>query len=666
MVRPASSDKAEGARPRKADAAGQRGSSPSKAHRASEAGASRSALSAGGGERLAPRGNAARSRSQGGARAQTSTSPVAQGHQNARGSGGGSGPTQGPSARNRMAAARDLAPGGQTTPVHGVDGSVAGPTPSTQGGRGDRPGLPRGGRGRASGAQPTRTQEATSKGVGGPSAHAERGARVSRNLSDRPGMGHAEPATAARPARVSSGRPRDSAPTEHRNGGAVPATVRPSVVGARPPAHPLSDRSASGARSRSLESRPAPTRRPDQAAPPSASSGRPAGGRRGPGSSPAHGSAPSEERRPYDPRRAQRRQAARVDLPDDVTAKMLDPEVRSELRSLSKETADLVARHLVVTGELLAEDPIAALAHARAARALAARVGPVREAAGLAAYAAQDWQDALGELRAARRITGRPGHLAVMADCERALGRPERALAHLQDKDVARLTQVERIELVIVASGARRDLGEPAAAVLLLQEPARRTTAARPWATRLWYAHADALLDAGREAEAREWFERAAESDADSDTDAAERLLELDGVVFSQDGEPDDGPQAWVVTDAATAAAALQAALARAEAVTPDAATPHAVPPDAATAGAAQPGLQRPDGPGRAQGRAAHKGAVEVRARVAGGIGQAPDVDPPGPSGGRAAGTAPDREQARVPAAGPVPPVTFADGVGDR
>lgn len=241
----------------------------------------------------------------------------------------------------------------------------------------------------------------------------------------------------------------------------------------------------------------------------------------------------------YDPRREKRRQEARVPLPDDVEARMLDPQVRTELRSLAKDTADLVARHLVMAGRLADEDAAAALAHARAARAMAGRVGVVREAAGLTAYLAGEWADALSELRTARRITGRPDHLHVMADCERALGRPEKALAYADDPAVSGLDQATRVELVIVLAGARRDLGQVDAAVVLLQDPARRTTAKRPWAARLWYAYADMLLAAGREDQAREWFSTAADVDTDGETDAAERLLELDGVVLDDLGMED-------------------------------------------------------------------------------------------------------------------------------
>ncbi|MGI8538123.1 MAG: hypothetical protein ACR2K2_16965 [Mycobacteriales bacterium] len=233
-----------------------------------------------------------------------------------------------------------------------------------------------------------------------------------------------------------------------------------------------------------------------------------------------------------------------------MDAQLLAADARRELRALSKETADLVARHLVRTGQLLDDDPTQALAHARAARALAARIGVVREAVGLAAYAGGQWAEALSELRAARRITGRPEHLAVLADCERALGRPERALGYADDPDVPGLPQDERVELIIVLAGARADLGQLDAAVLTLQGAARRTATTRPWAVRLWYAYADALLGAGRQGAAREWFARTAEVDVEGETDAGDQLLLLDGVVLEevggeqetaeQDGQPDE------------------------------------------------------------------------------------------------------------------------------
>ena len=239
----------------------------------------------------------------------------------------------------------------------------------------------------------------------------------------------------------------------------------------------------------------------------------------------------------YDPRREARRQLARVPLPDDVEARELDPAARKQLMSLAKDTADVVARHLVMAGRLMDEDVQQALLHARAARALAGRVAATREANGLVAYLAGEWAEALSELRTARRLSGDPEHLAVMADCERALGRPERALTMARDPQTGSLGPAATVELLIVTSGARRDLGQADAAVLSLQVAALEDPV-RPWTARLRYAYADALLDAGREDEARQWFARAADADDEGLTDAQERLLELDGLVLS-DLDPD-------------------------------------------------------------------------------------------------------------------------------
>jgi len=281
---------------------------------------------------------------------------------------------------------------------------------------------------------------------------------------------------------------------------------------------------------RSSAGRPPAAGRDARGEPRRASSGRgDPGGRERPGEPPTTWS--------YDPRREARRQLAKVALPEDVQADELDREARQQLKTLSKDTADLVARHLVMAGRLVDEEPRSALAHARAAKALAGGVGAVREGLGLVAYAAGEWAEALSELRAARRITGEPDHLAVMADCERALGRPDRALLVAEDPQVSRLDPAARIELLIVVSGARGDLGQAEAAVLALQVSALDTPAVRPWTARLRYAYAAALLAADRPQQARQWFARAAEVDPEGETDAADQLLELDGIVLEEDDD---------------------------------------------------------------------------------------------------------------------------------
>jgi hypothetical protein len=159
---------------------------------------------------------------------------------------------------------------------------------------------------------------------------------------------------------------------------------------------------------------------------------------------------------------------------------------------------------------------------------------------------------------------GGPGHLAVMADIERALGRPERAIDLARGPESRELGRAEAIELAIVAAGARRDLGEVDAAVVGLQLPELDPANREPWSARLFYAYADNLAAAGREPEAVQWFVHAADADDAGETDAAVRLAELTGeplpdddVEFGEEDisadageqEPEDDPTADADTD---------------------------------------------------------------------------------------------------------------------
>ena len=246
------------------------------------------------------------------------------------------------------------------------------------------------------------------------------------------------------------------------------------------------------------------------------------------------------ERAPRPPRDdADRPRGPRI--PDEITGKEIDRRVAAELRTLPDGLAEQVARLLVAASSLIDEDPQAALVFAQEAKRKAARIAPVREAVGVAAYAAGDFAEALSEFRALRRMTGDDAYVPVMADCERGLGRPRKALELLASVPEAGLPVDARVESRIVAAGARRDLGQADAALLLLQGPdlsARRT---EPWLARLRYAYADTLLDLGRADEAATWFARAMEVDLEGETDAADRLAELQGVTFGddwEDGEP--------------------------------------------------------------------------------------------------------------------------------
>ncbi|MFJ7046203.1 hypothetical protein ACIQVC_22740 [Streptomyces sp. NPDC101112] len=219
-------------------------------------------------------------------------------------------------------------------------------------------------------------------------------------------------------------------------------------------------------------------------------------------------------------------------IPEDVTGEEIDKDVRQELQSLPKTLADDVAKNLVMVARLIDEDPEGAYGYSRVALRLASRVAAVREAAGFAAYANQKYSEALAEFRAARRMTGGVDLWPVMADCERGLGRPEKALDMAGAPEVHKLDKAGQVEMRLVAAGARRDMEQLDAAIVTLQSPELASNSVQPWTARLRYAYADALLAAGRDGEAREWFAKAVEADKDGSTDASDRLAEMDGVEF--------------------------------------------------------------------------------------------------------------------------------------
>jgi tetratricopeptide (TPR) repeat protein len=214
-------------------------------------------------------------------------------------------------------------------------------------------------------------------------------------------------------------------------------------------------------------------------------------------------------------------------IPADIEAKQLAPEIRGELTTLDRSTADVVARHLVAAGELLDQDPEAALAHARAARNRSGRIAAVREAVGIAAYHCGDWAQALAELRAARRMGSKSPLLPLIADCERGVGRPERAIELARSAEAAQLTGDDADELRIVVAGARSDLGQHEQALALLSTPQLDPTRTGQTAARLFYAYAETLLALDRRHDALQWFIKAASADDEGMIDAEERITEL-------------------------------------------------------------------------------------------------------------------------------------------
>ncbi|WP_439822917.1 hypothetical protein [Actinomyces ruminicola] len=189
-------------------------------------------------------------------------------------------------------------------------------------------------------------------------------------------------------------------------------------------------------------------------------------------------------------------------VPADVAPQNLEASARRELRALGRANAENVARHLVMVQRLLDSDPELAYQHARYAASHAGRVAVVRESAGIAAYLAGHYNEALREIRAARRLSGLDLHRAIEADCERALGRYSQALKVAKQADPKQLDDQEEAELAMVVSGVRHDMGQSELGLVVIEEAIMMFRGDRETLRRLHSVRADRLEELGRVEEA--------------------------------------------------------------------------------------------------------------------------------------------------------------------
>ncbi|WP_245636031.1 tetratricopeptide repeat protein [Herbiconiux solani] len=224
-------------------------------------------------------------------------------------------------------------------------------------------------------------------------------------------------------------------------------------------------------------------------------------------------------------------------IPDDVTPRDLDKIARNELKTLNKENADEVARHLVMAGRLIEENPEQAHQHAVSASRRAGRIGVVRETLAITAYATGDFALALRELRTYRRISGSNEQLALMIDSERGIGRPDRALEVGRSVERSTLSVPSQVAVAIAMSGARLDLGQPDAALTELEIPQLNPDVAYSYSPELFDAYAEVLDELGQDDEAARWRERAERADAalNGDTDGDDTIE-----VFEEMDDEDD------------------------------------------------------------------------------------------------------------------------------
>lgn len=199
----------------------------------------------------------------------------------------------------------------------------------------------------------------------------------------------------------------------------------------------------------------------------------------------------------------------------------------ADVRSTARTRADEVLRLLGDAVEALERDRPGQAAEAAArAKSLAPRSGAVRETLGLALYRAGRFREALRELQAYRRMTGRPDQNHLIADAHRALGAPEKAPSLAQEAMRARVSPEVKAEAAVVGAAALADLGRFDEALSLLRRLPTSAEVARPYDLRVWYVAGDVLERAGRREDAAREFRRILEHDADA-FDAAERLARL-------------------------------------------------------------------------------------------------------------------------------------------
>ncbi|QWW20676.1 HAD hydrolase-like protein [Schaalia sp. 19OD2882] len=185
-----------------------------------------------------------------------------------------------------------------------------------------------------------------------------------------------------------------------------------------------------------------------------------------------------------------------------------------------------------MAGQLIDLDAELAHRHATAAAARAGRIDSVREAAALTAYASGRYEEALREVRAVRRMRGDDSLRAVEADIERALGRPEKAVEIIDATETRGMELSEQVELVLVSSGARADLGLSEVGLVLVDD----ALAALPedvdteLIRRLMSVKADRLRELGRDAEADE---------VEADMPEEEEITEIVDVALFADADVD-------------------------------------------------------------------------------------------------------------------------------
>ncbi|MBT1018370.1 hypothetical protein KJY77_04345 [Canibacter sp. lx-72] len=269
-------------------------------------------------------------------------------------------------------------------------------------------------------------------------------------------------------------------------------------------------------------------------------------------------------------------------IPSSVTIKDLAPAARNQLKTLEKENAELVGRHLAMVAELIDIDPETAHQHAISAARRAGRIPVARETLAMTAYRLHDFALALREFHTYTRLSGGFEHIGMMVDCERGLDRPERAVELAAIVDTDKLGSGDKVRLAIALSGAYLDMQKPDLARAELETLEFSNERAYDYSPELFRAYALVLEETGEPVKAAEWLR-----DADR---AAAALVDHTGgdqlVVFDSMASCEELEETGVLAELRAEADAVRMAKEAAEAVVAEAEEAAA---DADTATDAEP-----------------------------------------------------------------------------
>jgi 23S rRNA pseudouridine2605 synthase len=230
----------------------------------------------------------------------------------------------------------------------------------------------------------------------------------------------------------------------------------------------------------------------------------------------------------------------------DVDVNELDRVARNELKTLTKENAETVAKHLVMAVRLIDSDPELAHQHVLSASRRAGRIAVVRETLGITAYATGDFALALREMRTFRRISGSNEQIALMVDSERGVGRSDKALELGRSVDRSTLTEATQVALAVAMSGARLDLDQPDLALGELEISQLDPTKAFSYSPELFRAYAEVLEELGRTEESAQWLmcaevaEKALESSPVGENESDEDIIVIEEEFDDFDDDFDD------------------------------------------------------------------------------------------------------------------------------